>query len=280
MEDLWFGIAINVSASAACGYAVRQWSRQWPLPWVDVAGVVLATALVSYIAFVWDHPWLASWLPFSNLIMLGNWLPIFAAVLIGLTCRRLRGRPRSRTIAVVFLTVAGLGALVRPLFGVAPTCENRWDGEICLQSTSQTCSAASAVTALRRVGVHSSEAEMARLCLTRQGTHWSGLYRGLKKKLPSGWRIEFLHAKTLAALHTVSRDEPAILTVELPPDVPAAWKYRQENGWLPGVSHSVVCLGQADDNQWLIADPANGLERWTTDDLLLLWQGQGMRLTR
>ena len=105
MEDLWFGIAINVSVSAACGYAARQWSRQWPLHWVDFAGVVLAVALVSYIAFVWDHPWLASWLPFSNLIVLGNWLPIFAAVLIGLTCRRLRGRPRSRTIAVVLLTV-------------------------------------------------------------------------------------------------------------------------------------------------------------------------------
>lgn len=280
MEDLWFGIAINVSVSAACGYAVRQWSRQWPLFWVDVAGVVLAVALVAYIAFAWDHPWLASCLPFSNLIVLGNWLPIFAAAMSGLTCRRLRGRPRSRTIAVVLLMVVGLGALVRPLFGVAPLCENQWEGAICLQSTSHTCSAASAATALRRLGVLASESEMARLCLTRQGTHWTGLYRGLKKKLPPGWRIELLHTKTLTVLHAVSRDEPAILTVELPRDVPAAWQYRQESGWRPGVSHSVVCLGAEGDDRWLIADPANGLEHWPTKDLLLLWQGDGMRLVR
>lgn len=280
MEDLWFGVAINVSLSAACGYAMRQWSRQWPLRWVDVVGVVLSVALVSYIAFVWDHPCLARWLPFSNLIVLGNWLPLFAAGLIGLSCRRLRARPRSRTIIVVLLTVVGLGALLRPLFGVAPTCENRWERENCLQSTSHTCSAASAATALRRVGVTTTEAEMARLCLTREGTHWMGLYRGLSKKLPSPWRIEVLGSKNLESLRSVSQDAPAILTVELPRDIPAGWKYRQESGWLPGVSHSVVCLGPDGDNDWKIVDPANGVERWSSSDLLVLWQGNGMRLTR
>ena len=280
MEDLWFGIAINVSVSAACGYAVRQWSRQWPLRWVDVAGVVLALALVSYIAFVWDHSWLARWLPYSNLIVLGNGLPFFAALLAGLSCRRLRGRPRARTIAVVMLTVVGVGALVRPLLGETPVCEARWEGDVCLQTTKHTCSAASAATALRRVGVATTESEMAQLCLTREGTHWMGLYHGLSKKLPPAWRIEVLDAKNLEALRHVSQNAPAILTVELPRDVPAGWKYRQESGWLPGVSHSVVCLGPDGDDQWRIVDPANGIEHWSTKDLLVLWQGHGMRLTR
>lgn len=280
MGDLWFGMALNVAVSCVCGYTVRQLSRQWPLRWVDVAAIMLSVTLLLYIVFAWDHPWVATWLPYSNLIVLGNGLPLFAALLIGLACRRLRGRPRTRTVAVLLLTLTGLGALIRPLLGQAPACEDRWDGAVCLQTTKHTCSAASAATLLRCVGVSTSEAEMTRFCLTRQGTHWMGLYRGLKKKLPDSCRIELLQATTPDALLTVSHDAPAILTVQLPRDVPAAWKYRQESGWLPGVSHSVVCLGPDGDDHWQIADPTNGLERWSTDDLLVLWQGQGFRLLR
>ena len=76
MQDLWFGIAINLMVSSVCGYAMRQLSRRWPLCWVDVAGVILAIVLVGYIACVWDHPCLARWLPYSNLIVLGNALPL------------------------------------------------------------------------------------------------------------------------------------------------------------------------------------------------------------
>lgn len=280
MEDLWFGVTINLFVSGICGYAVRQQSRQWPLRWVDVSGVVLAIVLVGYIVWVWDHPWLARWLPYSNLIVLGNALPLFASLLAGLSCRRLRGRPRARTTVVLLLTVVGVGALIRPLLGKAPDCQEQWEGDVCLQTTKHTCSAASAATALRHAGVATTEAEMARLCLTRQGTHWMGLYRGLSQKLPSAWRIEVFDDKRLETLRPVSQDAPAILTVELPRDVPAGWEYRQESGWLPGVSHSVVCLGPDGENHWRIVDPANGLERWSTDDLLVLWQGQGMQLTR
>lgn len=280
MEDLWFGMAINLTVSFACGFVVRQFSRQWPLRWVDVAGVVLAFALVGYIVAVWDHPCLARWLPYPNLIVLGNAFPLFAAVLAGLSCRRLRARPRTRTTAVVLLIVVGVGTLIRPLLGTAPVCEERWDGEVCLQTTKHTCSAASAATALRCLGVTTSESEMARLCLTRQGTSWMGLYHGLSQKLSPAWRIEVFDTASLETLRQVTPLAPAVLTVELPRDVPVGWEYRQESGWLPGVSHSVVCFGADGDDHWWIADPANGRERWSTSDLLLLWQGQGMRLTR
>lgn len=280
MQDLWFGVAINLMVSSVCGYAVRQLSRQWPLRWVDVAGVVLAVALVGYIVCLWDHPCLARWLPYSNLIVLGNALPLFAALLAGLSCRRLRGRPLARNIVVVLLTIVSVGALIRPLLGEAPTCEERWEGDVCLQTTKHTCSAASAATVLRRVGITTTEAEMSRLCLTRIGTHWMGLYRGLRQKLSPAWQIEVFDTKSLETLRHVSQNSPAILTVELPRDVPAGWEYRQESGWLPGVSHSVVCLGPDGGDHWKIVDPANGLEQWSTADLLVLWQGHGLRLTR
>lgn len=280
MEDVWFGIAINLAASSVAGFAIRQISRQWSLRWVDASGGVLFLLLVGYIVWIWDHPILARWFPFSNLIVVGNALPLFAALLAGLTCRRLRGRPMARNMAVAMLMIAGVGALLRPLIGQPPKCDNRWEQGVCLQSTPHTCSAASAVNVLQRVGVSSSEAEMARLCLTRRGTHWMGLYRGLSRKLAPGWRIEVLDGNSLNSLREVSGSQPAILTVELPQELPADWQYRQESGWLPGVSHSVVCLGVDGHDQWLIIDPANGLERWSTSDLQVLWQGQGMRLTR
>lgn len=280
MGDLWIGVAINLAVSCLCGCAVRQLSRHWSLRAVDVFGTGLAIMLIAYIVFVWDHPCLARWLPYSNLIVLGNALPLFAAMLAGLSCRRLRGRPRTRTTAVLLLTIVGVGALIRPLLGTAPVCEERWDGDVCLQTTSHTCSAASAATALRRIGVTTSEAEMARLCLTRRGTHWMGLYRGLSQKLSPAWRIEVLEEKNLETLQQASSRTPAILVVELPRDAPTAWNSREESGWLPGVSHSVVCFGPVGNDHWIIADPANGLEHWPTADLLLLWQGQGMQLTR
>lgn len=280
MGDLWIGMAINLTASCLCGCMVRQLSRHWSMQTVDAASTGLIIVLIGYIVFVWDHPCLARWLPYSNLIVLGNALPLFAATLAGLSCRRLRGRPRTQTNAVLLLMIVGVGALIRPLLGTAPICEERWDGDVCLQTTSHTCSAASAATVLRHIGITTSEAEMARLCLTRKGTHWMGLYRGLSQKLTPAWRIEVIEAKNLETLQRTSLNTPAILTVQLPREVPNAWEYRQESGWLPGVSHSVVCFGPDGGDFWLIADPANGLERWTTADLLLLWQGQGMQLTR
>jgi hypothetical protein len=280
MGDLWFGIAVNLTVSFVCGSAALQLSRRWTPRGVDTAGVVMAFTLVWYIVAVWDRPCLARWLPYSNLIVLGNAFPLFAAVLAGLSYRRLRGRPRMRATAILLLIVAGVGALIRPLLGTAPVCEQRWDGDVCLQTTKHTCSAAAAATALRCIGVTTSEAEMARLCLTRQGTSWMGLYRGLSQKRAPACQIEVFDMASLETLRLVTPHAPAILTVKLPRDVPAGWEYRQENGWLPGISHSVVCFGPDDGDHWWIADPANGRERWSTSDLLLLWQGQGMRLAR
>jgi len=53
---------------------------------------------------------------------------------------------------------------------------------VCLQTSSDTCSAAAAVTFLGMYGIKTTEAEVARLALTKQGkgTDRLGLYRALK----------------------------------------------------------------------------------------------------
>ena len=279
MNDLILGMSINLIASSVIGLVIRQLSRQWPLRWVDVAGLLVVACLVLYLVYVWDQLWQLRWLPFSNMIVLGNGLPIFISALIGLACRRLKGRPKVRTLAVTMLACVGLGALARPLCGQTPICKDRWEEEVCLQSTPQTCSPAAAATVLRCFGVKTTEGEMASLCLTHTGTHWMGLYRGLRTKLPSNVSVTPLCSASLAELRQASRDQPTILIVSMPREFPTEWEYRAESGWLPGVSHSVVCFGPTANERWLIADPANGLETWSAEEMLILWHGDGFLIS-
>ena len=97
MDDLILGIAINLIVASLIGFAMRQLSRQWPLCWVDIAGLLVVACLLLYLVYVWDQLWQLRWLPFGNMIVLGNGLPLFISALGGLTCRRLKGRPRVRT---------------------------------------------------------------------------------------------------------------------------------------------------------------------------------------
>lgn len=280
MDDLILGIAINLIVASLIGFAMRQLSRQWPLCWVDIAGLLVVACLLLYLVYVWDQLWQLRWLPFGNMIVLGNGLPLFISALGGLTCRRLKGRPRVRTFAVSLLAVVAIGSVARPLCGEPPICENKWEGEVCLQSTSMTCSPAAAATVLKCFGIEATEGEMAGLCLTRTGTHWMGLYRGLRKKLPDSISISPLCSASLSELRQASRARPLILIVSLPHEIPSEWEYRTESGWLPGVSHSVVCLGPAANDRWKIADPTNGFETWSTEEMQILWQGSGLRIAR
>ena len=83
-----------------------------------------------------------------------------------------------------------------PLLGRTPACSERWDElGTCLQTTDYTCSPACAATLLKKYGIAATEQEMAELCLTRRGTSWQGLYRGLKLKTAgTDWDVAGLPA--------------------------------------------------------------------------------------
>ncbi len=112
---------------------------------------------------------------------------------------------------------------------------------------------------------------MAELCLTRRGTTWGGLVRGLALKLndePLAVRASHLTLEELTAL-----GRPAILKVGLESHDERAASLRR-GGWRVGQAHSVVFLGLTSGNRVRIADPSTGLEYWSIDDLLALWHGQ------
>src|SRR5262249_50257934 len=147
----------------------------------------------------------------------------------------------------------------------------------CLQTSRSTCSAASAATLLRAAGIDASEAEMANLCLTRDGTTWAGLYHGLKQKTAdTPWDVEIFRG-TLDELKQ-SSGHPALLSVELREK--HADSGFAEQGWVAGQAHTVVLFRFVHPTVAVVGDPAIGRELWSAKDLEILWHGEGIRLIR
>ncbi|HZN33494.1 MAG TPA: peptidase C39 [Pirellulaceae bacterium] len=280
MGDLVLALGVLTLAALGLFLLTVRWTRCWSPRACDLAGLAVVVLLLVYIRTLWYDLRLAHWLPLASLVVLGNWLPLFAAVLAGLVWNRTSDRPLRRRIAVLELTAAGILAAIYPLLGASPACGERWDRlNTCLQTTPYTCSPAAAATLLRRHGIAASEQEMARLCLTRKGTSWQGLYRGLKLKTAgTPWDVEV--CRLPAAELLASRSGPMILSVGLGRSAAADGAYTREFGWVPGVSHSVVLESVSETGCAVIADPSCEMcrEYWDRRMLAALWRGYGLRL--
>lgn len=282
MFDIYLGLLISLMVSCVSFALAYRWGKTTPLRLGNLLATALVLLLVLYIRDLWNSESIADYLPYSNLIVIGNWLAPTVAVLGGLAWHRLPGQFWRKGILVgSMLGVAGY-SLVHPLSGEVPRCHDIWENGVCLQSTNASCSPASAATLLRAYGIETTEQEMAQLCLTRiTGTHWQGLYRGLKLKTAgTKWDVEVFSGKTTDELRNKAEYGPVILTVGLPKSMHGSSAYEREWGWIPGVSHSVVLFKFWTIEMANIGDPSvpDGRENWTENDLRILWQGRGIRL--
>lgn len=277
MGDLYAALGIIVLVSIGVFLLVLWGTQKGPRRMCDVLALVAICGLIYYTFYVWDEPIIARLVPVSSLIVLGNWYPIFAGFISATVWNRVPGNAKRKSLFVTALGLAAFYSVVRPLQGLPPECEDRRVSGICLQSSAATCSPACAVTLLSMYKIGATEGEMADLCLTRTGTHWKGLYRGLKLKTadeiwePVFFRCSFDELKAMPPA-------PRILTVEYKDSMPGELSNGAKDGWLPGVSHSIVLVSFERDGSVSVADPTTGIETWTLDDLRLLWQGEGMRL--
>ena len=120
---------------------------------------------------------------------------------------------------------------------------------------------------------------MAALCLTREGTTWQGLFRGLTLKT-QGYPcrpqvVECEWDELQENFH-----QPTIIAVGLDASQPYPEAYTKKRwGWEPGIRHSVVLL-QITNGRVLVADPSVGLETWTSGDLQTLFRGRAVTLAR
>ena len=279
MGDLYLACAVITAVAVGLFLLTQYCVRHLPPRVCDLVAFLVVGALFYYICELWYDVRIASWLPTANLIVLANWLPILAAPLAAIAWRRAEdSRPRQVFYATA-LGLSGSYAMVHPMLGTPPVCGDRWDAlGNCLQTTKNTCSPACAATLLKAHGIDATEQEMAELCLTRAGTSWQGLYRGLKlKTADTTWDVEVRRCSADELRKLVG--QPMILSVGLEAGA-AEDEFTREFGWVPGVNHSVVLLGFNNQGNAVIADPTQELcrEHWDPATFQTLWRGYAFRL--
>ncbi|MGQ0633013.1 MAG: cysteine peptidase family C39 domain-containing protein [Planctomycetaceae bacterium] len=279
MSDLILAALILTAVSVGIFLATVWLARRVPRLLCDALAVAVVLLIGYYIRYLWDNMAVARLLPFSSLIVLGNWFPPAIAVLAGLAWNRVPPPATRKAVAVALLFGCAALAVYYPFRGKVPDCENKWNQNVCLQTTRASCSAACAATLLRHHDIEASEQEMAELCITRTGTTWWGLYRGLKLKT-AGTELDVdVVSGPAADLPAIARGG-VILFVGLTADfIERNPRYRDE-GWIAGTSHSVVLFDIRDDGRCLVGDPSSGPEVWPVTDLDVLYQGRGMRLVK
>lgn len=289
MEDLTAAIILMAVLSVAIFYLFRTVLSNAPERLLDGIAAVLVILVGVYVRLVWGQLWIVRWIPFSSAIILSNWFPLILAALAAVLWVRTKTQSILRRLPVQTLLIAGaIWSVVSVIPDKPPVCGNVWiepslfvPFRICRQTTPHTCSAAAAATILQSLGIEASEAELAALCLTKQGTTWLGLYHGLAVKLHgTGFRAEFFECAT-SELPEVVSEFPALLCCELSDAVDAEHPHYYEiDGWRPGIKHSTVLFETA-HGRHLIGDPSQiEPEIWTDIDMDNLWTGKGLRIVR
>ncbi|GAB5444760.1 MAG: hypothetical protein Fues2KO_51090 [Fuerstiella sp.] len=276
MMDLTAAIVIMVSISVLAftlGLQTGNDSRRRRI----LAQIISVMLMVGYCMFLWNRPVLTRLLPGSDLVIVGNWLPLWGSFFLGF-CLASRSIPRWRKTALFFPAVAFcFYSIVAPVLGQPPRCEAAVGGKLLQhQTTPYTCSAACAASLLRLHNIAATEEELARLSLTREGTHWMGLYRGLNMKVQgTGWQVvvEPFDPGRLDQLPF----SPSILALRM--DV-SQFEEGVDHGFRDDCGHSVVYLGRPAADRIAVFDPSPdfGIEEWDTQIMSCISDGVIMTL--
>ena len=280
MTDLYAGIAILALVSQFVLMATVWSTRNITRREATAVGVVVALLMVCYLRFIWKSSVLAEYLPYSAIVVLSNWFPLAAAFLAGITWTHGYGSKLRRVLFGGILFATSCWSVVSPLIGEPPICENIWDEHsVCRQTSRYTCTPAAAAMLLTWHGIQAEESEMAELCLTRKGTTWQGLFRGLTiKTRGEPYRVRVVECSWDELENKLTG--PAILSVGIDPSKPYPEIYTKHWGWMPGVWHSVMLRDIIPDGRLSIADPAVGAEYWSEFDLKTLFRGRFLTLER
>ncbi|MBS3763890.1 MAG: hypothetical protein KGZ25_11380 [Planctomycetes bacterium] len=281
MFDILSAVIILAAVSACC-FALGIFSAK-KLPGKTAAwlasGVVLLLGL--YLVLLHGRLVLAQLFPFSGCIVLGNWIPLAAAILAGIVTADPRLSVQRKTVVAGVLLLLGVAPLARDILSPPPEVQETWsDDGVCLQNKPGTCGACGAATLLRAHGIECHKKEMVRLCLTRRsGTPTLGIYRALKiETRDTPFRVR-IGRTDFAGLRNM-KNLPVLMSARLDPNKVDDPRYKSEWGWQPGVRHMVLFYGFADDGKVEMADPTVGREQWHERDLRALWDGEMVYLSR
>ncbi|TWU08296.1 cysteine peptidase family C39 domain-containing protein [Stieleria varia] len=259
-----------------------------PKPLASWIVVVTALSALAFVFLVKDRLFLANGFPFSTAIIATNLTPVLLSIAAA-GALKMAGRPFYRRVGLsiillLFAAVSLAQPIMQPIIRPVQSSEHTiwYRGGVCQQSSTVTCSPAAAVTLMKAHEIDSNEREMIDLCLTdRNGTATLGLWRGIclaTKETPH--RPVILDAELADLLGQTDRKEvfPCLILVGFPQFAPPDPVYTKQYGWPPGFRHSVVLFGPHPDGGLDIGDPSIGRERWSEQDLSVLWRGEGIRL--
>ena len=161
-------LVFSVVAFAATYKLLRHQSPRLRIFFLCAFGLLAIPAIwfaVYYLHILREHEWfytLRSW-PGSEflVIFIGGAGGAAAALLPRLLL------PLPLAVALLLATTPYTKPLVAPL--PEPIFQERWHGDVCLQSTPSTCGPASVVTILRRLGVNTTERATARAAFSYAG---------------------------------------------------------------------------------------------------------------
>lgn len=268
MLDLLVSLAIMTGFGLLAGIAgaslQRRASQSGRSRVIVVMAQLFATVgMLAYLNWVWDRPILARLFPFSAAIILGNWLPVAGAFFAGICAFTDHISIHRRAVFVSSLVFLSCYSLVSPLLGQAPDCEVSVNTQQLLepQTTDHTCSAACAAGLLKMHGIHATEEELSELCLTRRGTHWLGVYRGLKLKT-AGTEWDVVVEEISGADLLTHRNLQGILALSFVCDEMDSL----ETGFGTDVGHTVISFGVTSVRTLGVFDPSPdfGFESWNS----------------
>jgi hypothetical protein len=283
--DIFAGILIVAAGSLGlfwCGLAIARHG----------SAVATGLALAAVVFILWFalavHGTLlmARALPFSNVIVLGNWIPLAAAFLSGIVGGQEVIPLWRRLTFTAMMLFAAWYTNYFSLSGQPPESRDLWSSKrVCLQTTASSCSACAAVMLLRECGIRSDEEEMIKLCLTGyRGTPPLGLYRGLMAKTAgTDWTVEVVRCNLADLPREVSTPTILLVTLDSRQETLRA-KARQWFGAPAITDHAVLLYRFAEDGKAVIGDPAGGVEpcagryHWNAIQLKDRWGGEGLRL--
>jgi hypothetical protein len=268
--NLWLASFVSLLCAAA-GVALGRWFSRLRSPHWTI-GYFVPVVIVFAYALAFRVPTLLFLPPFTWLLLGIKKFAIFGFVTTLLLTTPLSRVPQKRKRVMISVLMAvivffmGVWPFVAPLVDrkqLSHLQTNVDRNGVCLQSTDYTCGPASAVTALRKLGLPADEGEIAILSCTsfQEGTPIDMLADGLNRKYAAnGLTVE------CRSFHTVAELKRAGVTL-------AVIKF----GFL--VDHWVTVM-ETTDSEVVVGDPLGGLRRISYADFAKKWRFIGIVLKR
>ena len=275
MLDLWLALILMTLMGMGLFLVTHRLCGKLKLWGLGILATMFIALTVGFGVWLLDSRWVLKILPFQEVIVYGNLLIPFSALIAGVMWKMPNRPIWRRLIFSAPMIVVAYGYSLNQMLAKTPPCGDKWDKGVCLQTRQASCVAAAGATLLYYHGFDTTEKEMAHLCLTTErGTYLHGLYRGLKiktKRVP----IHVLVGKGDVEDLRRKMSLPLLLYVKLSEQVNERdERYARDWGWIVGVVHTVVLFRFTDDGRLDIGDPGAGREYWDLQALQDLWQGQ------